>query len=62
MARSPFNETSSVTGVVNQATRAGWSATASSIATIDTARQWYLFVGNATPVGAATIEGLVACD
>jgi len=37
---------------------AGWSATSGSVTT---PRQCYLFVGNATPVGVATTEGLVAC-
>jgi len=38
--------------------QAGWSATSSSVTT---PRQCSLFVGNATPVGVATTEGLVAC-
>jgi type IV pilus assembly protein PilA len=48
-----------VTVSVNQATQGGWSATAAS-ATVT--RQCFLFVGNATPVGAATQEGQVACN
>lgn len=45
--------------VVNEATKVGWSATATNL---NTAKKCYLFMGNATPVGSATIEGLVSCS
>lgn len=45
--------------VVNEATRVGWSATASSTGT---GRKCYLFFGSATPVGNATKEGVAACS
>jgi type IV pilus assembly protein PilA len=48
-----------VSVTVNQATTGGWSATAVSN---NVTRQCFLFVGNATPVGAATQEGQVACN
>ena len=44
---------------INQATAAGWSATASRPGM---AKQCYLWFGNATPVGAATTEGQIACQ
>ena len=44
---------------VNQATMAGWSATASRPGL---PKQCYLFVGSVAPVGAATIEGQVTCQ
>lgn len=53
-----YHGNSGVTVAVDQAPQAGWSATSSSVTT---PRQCYLFVGNATPVGVATTEGLVAC-
>ena len=45
--------------VVNEATRVGWSATASSTGT---GRKCYLFMGTATPVGPTTKEGVAACS
>lgn len=44
---------------INEATVAGWSAT---IGNPLTTQQCYLFHGNATPVGSATIEGDIACS
>ena len=44
--------------VVNEATKVGWSATASSTGT---GRKCYLFMGSATPVGSATQEGVASC-
>lgn len=44
---------------INQATVAGWSATASRPGL---PKQCYLFVGSVAPVGAATVEGQVACQ
>lgn len=54
-----FRPSTGVTITVNQATMGGWSATA---AHANTTRQCFLFVGNASPVGAATSEGQVACN
>ena len=45
--------------VVNEATKVGWSATASSTGT---GRKCYLFMGTATPVGTATKEGVAVCS
>lgn len=44
---------------VNEATMGGWSATASRPGL---PKQCYLFVGNVTPIGAATVEGQVTCQ
>ena len=54
-----FNTTAGVTLTVNEATKLGWSATASSA---NTPRQCYVFSGNAAPVGSATIEGNISCS
>jgi len=54
-----FNASTGTVVTINQATVAGWSATASRPGL---ARQCYLFVGNVSPVGAATIEGQVTCQ
>jgi type IV pilus assembly protein PilA len=54
-----FSPTSGVTLTVNEATAGGWSATASSA---NTPHKCYLFSGSAAPVGAATIEGRIACS
>jgi prepilin-type N-terminal cleavage/methylation domain-containing protein len=56
---SSYNTTAGVAVVVIQASQGGWSGTASSI---NTPRQCFLFVGNATPIGVATAEGQVACN
>lgn len=44
---------------INQATVAGWSATASRPGL---AKQCFLYVGSVSPVGAATVEGQVTCQ
>jgi prepilin-type N-terminal cleavage/methylation domain-containing protein len=44
---------------VNEATVLGWSATAEHANTLS---ECYLFVGDASPLGAATIEGSLACS
>jgi prepilin-type N-terminal cleavage/methylation domain-containing protein len=44
---------------INEATVGGWSATA---ARPGVTKQCSLFVGNVAPVGAATIEGQIACQ
>jgi prepilin-type N-terminal cleavage/methylation domain-containing protein len=54
-----FRPSTGVTITINQATMGGWSATA---AHANTTRQCFLFVGNASPLGAATTEGQVACN
>ena len=53
-----YQPSPSVSVTVNQATVGGWSATASSNGTV---RQCFLFVGSASPIGAATQEGQSAC-
>lgn len=58
-ALTAFRATTGVTVTLNQATMGGWSATASHN---NTPRQCFLFVGSASPVGAATAEGQVACN
>ncbi len=54
-----FRTTTGVSVTIGQAHQGGWSATASHT---NTARQCFLFVGNVSPVGAATVEGQVACN
>ncbi|MGD2135096.1 MAG: hypothetical protein PVF27_03005 [Gemmatimonadales bacterium] len=44
---------------VHEATRRGWSASATHDAT---ARGCYVFTGEAAPIGAATTAGTIACD
>ena len=44
---------------INQATVSGWSGTISNPLT---PQQCYLFHGNATPVGSATVEGDINCS
>lgn len=58
-ALASYRPSTGVTITINEATMGGWSATASHA---NVARQCYLFVGNASPVGAATQEGQVACS
>ena len=58
-ALSGFRSSQGVTVTINQASTGGWSATASHPSSF---RQCYLFIGNASPVGAATGEGQVACQ
>ncbi len=53
-----FSPTSGVTLTVNEATPAGWSATATHA---QVARQCFLFSGGATPVGNATVDGKITC-
>jgi prepilin-type N-terminal cleavage/methylation domain-containing protein len=54
-----FRTSTGVSITVGQATMGGWSATAVHT---NTPRQCFLFVGNVSPVGAATQEGQVACN
>jgi prepilin-type N-terminal cleavage/methylation domain-containing protein len=46
--------------VVNQATSSGWSATVTHVPAIP--ETCYYFHGNATPVGSATVEGVIDCS
>jgi len=55
----PYTASNGVSVTVTQATAGGWSGSASSA---NTPRQCFLFVGSASPLGAATQEGQVACD
>ena len=48
-----------VTIVVNAASGGGWSATATHA---QSTHKCYLFYGNASPVGTATIEGRISCS
>jgi len=54
-----FRASTGVSITVGQATMGGWSATATHA---NITRQCFLFVGNVSPVGAATTEGQVACN
>jgi len=54
-----YTPSKSNTVVVNEATKVGWSATATNL---NTAKKCYLFMGTATPVGSSTIEGLISCS
>lgn len=54
-----YRPSTGVTVVIDEATMGGWSATASHP---NTTRQCFLFVGSASPVGAATQEGQVTCS
>lgn len=48
-----------ITLTVHEATRHGWSASATHDAT---ARGCYVFAGDAAPVGSATVAGSITCD
>lgn len=54
-----YRPSTGVTITIGQAHQGGWSATASHS---NSPRQCFLFVGNATPVGNATVEGQVTCN
>jgi prepilin-type N-terminal cleavage/methylation domain-containing protein len=54
-----FQPSVGVSITIDQAGVGGWSATAVDNGTV---RQCYLFVGSASPVGAATQEGQIACN
>jgi len=53
-----FSLSRGVAVVVNQSTIGGWSATVSHA---NSARQCFLYIGNVSPVGGATVEGQVTC-
>jgi len=58
LAFQRFQASAMVTVTITEATSAGWSATADhQLSNVQCA----LFVGGAAPVGAATIEGAIAC-
>jgi type IV pilus assembly protein PilA len=57
-ALTTFSPSRGVTVTVNESTMGGWSATA---AHNGTARQCFLYTGNVSPVGGATVEGQVTC-
>jgi Tfp pilus assembly protein PilE len=59
LAAGGFSASRDVTISVNEATVLGWSATAEHAASLV---ECYLFVGNAAPLGAATIEGSLECS
>jgi prepilin-type N-terminal cleavage/methylation domain-containing protein len=54
-----YNPSSGNAVTINQATAAGWSATALRPGLT---KQCYLFVGSVAPVGAATLEGQITCQ
>src|SRR4029077_3032411 len=54
-----YTPSKSNTVVVNEATKVGWSATATNL---NTAKKCSLFMGTATAVGSATVEGLISCS
>jgi prepilin-type N-terminal cleavage/methylation domain-containing protein len=57
-ALARFAATSGVTITVNEATPAGWSATAKHA---QVSRECYLYSGGASPIGTATVDGKIAC-
>jgi len=57
-ALTTFSSSRGVTITINQSTMGGWSATATHSSTL---RQCFLYVGNVSPVGGATVEGQVTC-
>jgi type IV pilus assembly protein PilA len=58
-AMNGWSPSTGVTIVVNAASGGGWSATASHALST---HKCYLFYGNASPVGTATIEGRISCN
>jgi len=54
-----FTPSPGVSISVNEATILGWSATAQHVQTLVAC---YLFIGNAAPLGSATIEGSLECS
>jgi Tfp pilus assembly protein PilE len=53
-----FQPSQGVQVMIHEATRDGWSATLSHVATL---RQCHLFVGSAAPIGSATASGAIDC-
>jgi prepilin-type N-terminal cleavage/methylation domain-containing protein len=58
-ALTSYNPSTGINVTINQATMGGWSATASRTGL---GRQCFLFIGNVSPIGAATVEGQVTCN
>ena len=54
-----YSATSGTSVTVFEATRGGWSGSASST---KTSRRCFVFYGTASPIGPTTQEGLAACD
>ncbi|MFC1639830.1 type IV pilin protein [Gemmatimonadota bacterium] len=54
-----YSPSANVTISVNEATILGWSATADHTESLV---ECYLFVGDASPIGAATVEGNLECS
>jgi len=54
-----FQQSSRVTITIVEASVSGWSATAMHSAT---ETKCALYVGSASPIGAATEQGMIACD
>jgi prepilin-type N-terminal cleavage/methylation domain-containing protein len=59
LAAAGYSSSANVTVSVNEATILGWSATAEHAESLV---ECYLFVGDASPIGAATIEGSLECS
>jgi Tfp pilus assembly protein PilE len=59
LRRAGFAPSGGVRVVIREATRAGWSASASHS---ETDVQCFLFVRQAAPVGSATVAGTVHCS
>jgi prepilin-type N-terminal cleavage/methylation domain-containing protein len=57
-AAMPFDPSNNVTITLSSVTASGWAASASHTYTTKTCA---IFVGNATPVAPASVEGRVAC-
>ena len=53
-----FSLSRGVNVVVNESSIGGWSATASHS---NSPRQCFLYIGNVSPVGGATVEGQITC-
>ncbi len=56
---SGFDTSPNVTISVNEATILGWSATAEHA---ESTTECYLFIGDASPVGVASVEGSLECS
>jgi type IV pilus assembly protein PilA len=57
-AAIPYNTSDGVTVTLSSVTATGWAAQAAHVSTTKTCA---IFVGTATPVAPATVEGQVAC-
>lgn len=59
LSAAGFSPSPGVSISVNEATILGWSATAEHVQTLVAC---YLFVGDAAPLGSATVEGSLECS